>query len=122
MVFKVETEQTPEGSWDRNEVFKTEIDANLGQEFAAEIGARFDYIEGTSKSMWLEEYESRILVRYESEKYRFGKFIKAMGPELRKEYGGILKTAETEEKPFTFAMEMLRLEAREGGKSLQIQR
>ncbi|KAL3308475.1 hypothetical protein Ciccas_012993, partial [Cichlidogyrus casuarinus] len=70
----------------------TEIDANLGQELAAELAARFDYIER------LEEYVSRTLVKNESEKCRFGKFIKAMGPELRKEYVDILKTAETETK------------------------
>ncbi|KAL3311309.1 hypothetical protein Ciccas_010109 [Cichlidogyrus casuarinus] len=109
-VSKAESEQRSEENRERNEGFQTEIDVNLGQEFAAEVAARFDYIMGTSRSIWLEEYVARTLVKNESEKRRFGKLVKAMGPELRREYRGILNTVEMEEDPFSFAVKMLKVE------------
>ncbi|KAL3311622.1 hypothetical protein Ciccas_009795 [Cichlidogyrus casuarinus] len=70
-----------------------------------------DFVEGTNFAIWLEDYVKRSNYRGETEKTRFSKLLKAMGNGKRSQYEGILKAAEGERSPFTFAVQVLQLEA-----------
>ncbi|KAL3307957.1 hypothetical protein Ciccas_013518 [Cichlidogyrus casuarinus] len=70
-----------------------------------------DFVEGTNFAIWLEDYVKRSNYREETEKTRFSKLLKAMGNGKRSQYEGIWKAAEGERSPFTFAVQVLQLEA-----------